>query len=226
MMELQEIKDLHDKAYNHGCIPREQASDDLLFANVTQWDDNLLGESQLQYRGQFDVIRKARRQILGDLRSNPVQVEFQPIEETRDDAADLLDGIYRASDRINLSQEAYDNAQREAVDCGVGAWVLYTEYESLRSKKQVVKRKPVYEANNNLFWDPNAKLMDKSDADYVSILWAYSEDGYKRLKDLLTDSDDGKTDPSFAFPEDSYSFPWVAEDKKIYVVEVLLPRSD
>ena len=218
-MELTDLKKLHDKAYNHGCVPREQASDDLLFANVTQWDDNLLGESQLQYRGQFDIIRKARRQILGDLRGNPIQVDFQPVNETRTDAADLLDGIYRASDRFNMSLESYENAQREGIDCGVGAWELFTEYESLRSKKQVIRRRPIYEACNNVFWDPNAKFMDKSDADYVSILYAYSEDAYKALRENLTGDDSDNVDPSFAFPEESYTFPWTSQDKKIYVVK-------
>ncbi|MFW0778452.1 MAG: portal protein [Rickettsiales bacterium] len=219
-MDLKTLKTLHDKAYNHGQVPREQASDDLVFYYVTQWDDNLLGESQLQYRGQFDIVRKAGRQIIGDLRGNPVQVDFQPINDTREDAADLLDGLYLSDDRCNSSIESYDVAQNEMVVCGVGGWILYTEYESMRSrdKQQVIKRKPIYEAVNTMFWDPNAKLADKSDADYVSVLHAYSEDGYKNLCEELTGKE-CDSNASFAFPEESYSFPWVAEDKKIHVVE-------
>ena len=220
-MDIEQLKKLQDKAYNHGQVPRDQASDDLIFYYVTQWDDNLLGESQLQYRGQFDILRKAGRQILGDLRGNPVQVDFQPINDTREDAADLLDGLYLADDRRNSTLEAYDTAMNETVVCGVGAWILYTEYESMRSKdkQQVIKRKPVYEAVNNLLWDPNAKCADKSDADYVSILYAYSEDGYKQLKEDLTGEEVDDLDGSFAFPNQSYTFPWYGTDKKVYVVE-------
>lgn len=220
-MDLQELKRLHDKAYDHGQITRERAADDMVFYWVTQWDDNLLGESQLQYRGEFNVLRKAGRQILSDLRNSPVSINFEPKATSREDGADLLDGLYLSDERYNSSMEAYDNASAEAVVCGVGAWVLHTDYETTRAgdSNQVIRRRPIYEANNNCFWDPNAKLLDKSDADYVSVLHAYSQDGYKQLVTDLTGDPDPDIDGSFAFPEESYVFPWMAEDAKVYVVE-------
>jgi len=78
MLELTELKKLHDKAYNANPVTRERAADDIVFAWITQWDDNLLGETQLQYRGEFNILRKAMRQIISDLRSNPIQVDFEP----------------------------------------------------------------------------------------------------------------------------------------------------
>ena len=221
MLTLDELKTLHDKAYNSGQVTRERAADDMLFYHVTQWDDNLLGQSQLQYKGEFNVLRKAGRQIIADLRSNPVQIDFEPKSESRDDGADLIDGLYRSGDRVNTTIESYDNAQLETVVCGVGAWEIITEYESNRAgdENQVIRRKPIYEANNNCFWDPNAKRMDKSDANYVSILEAFSEDGYKDLvKDLTGEDIDGDVMASFSNPEESYTFPWAAgENKLIYV---------
>lgn len=222
-LDLTELKRLHDKAYQAGQVTRERASDDLVFYWITQWDDNLLGESQLQYRGEFNILRKAGRQISSDLRSNPVQVDFDPKDEEREDAADLLDGIYRTVDRKNTSIEAFDNAAGEQIVCGVGAWVLYTDYESNRAghSQQVIKRRPVYEANNNCFWDPNAKLLDKSDSGYCSILWAYSEDGYYDLVEELTgDRPPAGALSSFSEPEESYTFPWLGgENRQVYVVE-------
>ncbi len=47
-LDLKELKRLHDKAYSYSQITRERASDDLVFYHVTQWDDGLLAESQLQ----------------------------------------------------------------------------------------------------------------------------------------------------------------------------------
>lgn len=222
MLELTKLKKLHDKAYEAGQTTRERASDDMVFYWVTQWDDQLLDSSQLQYRGEFNVLRKAGRQIVADLRSNPVQVDFDPKDETREDAAELADGLYRSSDRDNISIEAYDNAMQEAVVCGVGAWVLYTAYESSLNgdEKQTIKRKPLLEANNNCFWDPNSKHQDKSDARYCSVLWAYTEDGFEELKEDLLGEDGESLDVSFAEPEQSYTFPWIGgSDKKIYVSE-------
>lgn len=220
MLELEDLKKLHDKAYTHGQVPREQAADDLLFYWVTQWDDTLLAGSDLAYRGEFNVLRKAGRKIIGDLRENPVQVDFKPEDDNREDDADFLDGLYRTSCRDNVSIEAFDNAKSETVVCGVGGWELYATYKYKRdgSKKQVIKRRPLYEANNQVFWDPNAKHLDKSDAKYVSVLKAYSRDGYIDLVNELTGEDiENINVNSFASPEHSYTFPWVSDDEKFYV---------
>lgn len=216
-----EIRKLHDKAFSHNQVTRERAADDMLFTVVTQWDDNLLGESSLQYRGEFNIIKKAISQTLADLHSSEVQVDFQPEDETREDAADFMDGVYRTSIRNNASKESFDNATQEQVICGLGGWRLYTEMKRNKSGEniQVIKREPIYEFNNNAFPDPNAKRLDKSDANYWSILIPYSEDGYAELVKELTgeDMDPGQVGESFAFPEQTYVFPWKAQDKKVYV---------
>ncbi len=64
MLDLDKLKDLHDKAYDKGQLTRDKASDDLMFYWVTQWDDTTLNASQLQYRGEFNISRKAGRHIL------------------------------------------------------------------------------------------------------------------------------------------------------------------
>ena len=76
-LKLTELKELHDKAYNSGQVNRERASDDLVFYWVTHWDDTLLREVQIDYRGEFDMIRSAGKQILADLASNPIQNDFE-----------------------------------------------------------------------------------------------------------------------------------------------------
>lgn len=227
MRDLQELKKLHDKAYSHGTSTREKAADDMWFYWVTQWDDAVLGETQLQYRGEFNIIRKAGRQIISDLRANPIQVDFKPKADSRDDGADLLDGLYLTDDRVNTSLEAYSNAQEEAVVCGVGAWELYTEYQSNRAgdEKQVIRRRPIYEANNCVFWDPNAKRMDKSDARYVSVLTAYSRDGYVDLVHELTgEPKDEINVSSFSEPESAGLFTWTDTQNELYYVASIYCR--
>ena len=222
-LELIDLKRMHDKAYIASQTTRERGADDLVFYWVTQWDDSILAGSQLAYRGEFNILRKAGRQILADLALNPVQIDFVPKDETRDDSAEILDGLYRADCHKNTSIEAFNNAQVETVVCGVGAWELRTEYATKRigDKNQVIVRKPIIEANNNVMWDPNSKFLDKSDATYVSILEAYSEQGYIDLIKKLTGEELDHVDAgSFKFPEQSYTFPWIlGGGKKIYVVK-------
>ena len=222
-LKLTELKRLHDKGYNSGQVNRERASDDLVFYWVTHWDDTLLREAQMEYRGEFDMIRSAGKQILADLASNPIQNDFESINDTPDEVSELADGLYRRDANHNTSLEAFAVAEQEAVVCGVGAWIIETKYRSNKNgnKKQVIVRRPVYEANNNGYWDPNAKKIDKSDADYYSHLNAYSEDSYKELvKELTGEELTTISQGSFKHPEHSYVFPWIGgEGKKIYVVE-------
>lgn len=221
-MELEDYKRDFDKDFQHNEVTREQASDDLVFYLVTQWDDNLLSSSNLQYRGQFDILRKAGRQILSHLEANPIQIDFEPKDQGRDDAADLVDGVYRTDDMRNTSIEAYQVGKQEAVVCGTGAWLLYTDYETSRGGdlNQVIKRKPLHEANNKVFWDANAKLLDKSDAMRCTILHTYTPDAYRELVAELTGVDVDEVDvTSFKTPEQSYVFPWYSQNDAIYVGE-------
>jgi hypothetical protein len=222
-LTLKQIKDFHDKAYTNNQVTRRAAADDLLFANIAgaQWDSTWGDDCQLSYRGEFDILRKARREVLADMRANPVQINFEPKADSRDGDADFLDGLYLSDDRVNTSVESYDNAAQETVDCGIGGWELYTEYESTRSgsRNQVIRRKPLYEFNNNCFPDPNAKLLDKSDAKYWSILEPYSLDGYKELHLDLTGEETEGAPANFGSPESSYVFPWVEGNEIYYVVK-------
>ena len=216
MLEHEQIIKMHDQAFQRGQVTRERAADDLVFAWVTQWDDQLLGESQLQYRGEFNILRKAMRQIIADLKSNPVQIDFEPVGDNYN-AADMMDGIYRTSTRQNTSIESFGNSNQESVVVGFGAWKLENQYHG-KTDKQVIKRLPIYEACNTVFWDPNANLLDKSDAMFCSVITRYSEEGYKDEVERLT-GERPATTISFKYPEESYVFPWVAEDNRLYIGE-------
>jgi hypothetical protein len=84
-LELKDIKDIFDENYTHNQDTRRRAADDRLFAWVTNWDDTMLSDSQNAYRGEFNIIRKGQRQIRADLMANPVQVDFQPKNETSEE---------------------------------------------------------------------------------------------------------------------------------------------
>jgi len=225
-IKLKDLKEMHDKAYTYSQVTRERAADDLVFYFISQWDDTILTDSQLLYRGEFNILRKAGRKILGDLEENPVQIDFVPDDDDKLDSGELLDGMYRFDDSKNTSIDSYRNAKQETVVCGQGAWELYTDKASNRTEedKQIIKRKPILEANNTVFWDPNAKLLDKSDATYVSVLTAYSEDGYRDLVIDLTGEDPGEVSAeSFKSPEQSYVFPWVGlGSNNIYVGSIYI----
>ena len=222
MLTLEDIKKMHDKAYTANQDTRQRASQDLLFYYITQWDDNTIQDSSLLFRGEFNILKKAGRQIMSDIDANPIQVDFEMEDDKDDSGAELADGLYRAVERDNTSLEVYEVGINEAIVCGFGAWYQCAEYKSMRNgdEYQVVKRKPIYEANNKVFFDPNDYSLDKSDSKFVSCIYAYSEDGYKDLVEELTGERPDSIDmENFASPEQSYNFQWVTKNEVYYVVD-------
>lgn len=233
-MDLAKVKKLHDAAYIGGQDTRQQAADDAVFYYLDQWGAGF-EDAQLSYRGVFDLLRKACRQILADLDLNPVQVDFSAKGETPPTTVELVDGLYRREDKTNSSLEAYKTAREAAIIGGFGAWGLRTKYvsDNLGETQQIIERYPIQEANNTVFWDPNSKRVDKSDAMYVSVLHSYTDDGYTALvKELKRKESDNQLElpkssgkpvsiSSFGAPEESYTFPWIRTGQEAlhYVVD-------
>ena len=121
-LEHKDIKDMQERSYVATQDNREEGADDHVFYYLSQWDESYFQTSDLAYRGQFDLIKKAGRKVQADMDANPVQIDFDPQDETSDDAADLADGFYRAGTNYNISIEAFGNGDREQRICGFGAW--------------------------------------------------------------------------------------------------------
>lgn len=209
MEKHKQIMMRQDAAYSSGQQVRERAADDLLFSRVTQWDDTVLDYVGTEYRGEFNLIRRERRRLQSEMRANPVQVNFRPTDGADPDAADILNGMYRTDMRNNRSKEAVDVAVGDQIDCGFGAWRLITEYVSTDDdldNRQVIRRVPIHESNNVVFFDPNSKRMDKSDAAWAAIITSYTKEGYESLADEL--GFDKSIEANFGTPIDSYTFPW------------------
>lgn len=220
MLELKDIKTMHDKAYCSGQNIREMASEDKIFYWISQYDGEFSDFGDLLYRGQFDVTRKAGRSILSKMKANPVQIDYQPVDEEKNDGAELMDGIYRADDLNNSSVEAEDMAVQDQVVCGFGAWERYAEYRSSRSgdQTQVIKKRFIADAVNTVFFDPNDMSLDKSDSKYCSVLTAYTEEGYKDFVEDLTGERPDNVAESFAHPNESIGFHWWDDaEKRVYI---------
>ncbi|KYF18983.1 hypothetical protein AIZ13_25570, partial [Salmonella enterica subsp. enterica serovar Typhimurium] len=87
----------------------------LFFSRVSQWDDWLSQFTSLQYRGQFDVVRPVVRNLVSEMRQNPVDVLFRPKDGASPDAADVLLGMYRTDMRHYTANFAVNVAVREQI---------------------------------------------------------------------------------------------------------------
>ncbi|MFZ4147543.1 portal protein [Enterobacter ludwigii] len=197
---------------------RTEATNDLYFSRVSQWDDWLSDYTTLQYRGQFDVVRPVVRKLVAEMRRNPIDVLFRPKDGADPNSADVLMGMYRTDMRHNTAKISVNIAVREQIEAGVGAWRLITEYEDQdpTSNNQVIRRVPIHEACTHVVWDSNSKQMDKSDSMHCTVINAMSRDGWKAFAEKNGFDDDEI--PSFQNPDMNWLFPWLTSDV-VYVGE-------
>ncbi|CZY58417.1 portal protein [Enterobacter hormaechei] len=197
---------------------RTEATNDLYFSRVSQWDDWLSDYTTLQYRGQFDVVRPVVRKLVAEMRRNPIDVLFRPKDGADPNSADVLMGMYRTDMRHNTAKISVNIAVREQIEAGVGAWRLITEYEDQdpTSNNQVIRRVPIHEACTHVVWDSNSKQMDKSDAMHCTVINAMSRDGWNAFAEK--NGFDEEEIPSFQNPDMNWLFPWLTSDV-VYVGE-------
>ena len=197
---------------------RTEATNDLYFSRVSQWDDWLSDYTTLQYRGQFDVVRPVVRKLVAEMRRNPIDVLFRPKDGADPNSADVLMGMYRTDMRHNTAKISVNIAVREQIEAGVGAWRLITEYEDQdpTSNNQVIRRVPIHEACTHVVWDSNSKQMDKSDAMHCTVINAMSRDGWKAFAEK--NGFDKEEIPSFQNTDMNWLFPWLTSDV-VYVGE-------
>jgi len=206
--DIQEIVRRQDLAYSATLRVRERGSDDLMFSRLTQWDDFIEGIG-LEYRGEFNLIWKERQRLISEMRANQIAPNFKPVDGADPDAGDILNGMYITDMRNNRAKEAVDVAVGDMIDAGFGAWRLFTEYvdtDDDLDNRQVIRREPIHEANNVVFFDPAAKRMDKSDARYVTIIVQLAKEAFEELAEEYGFDPDMSS--GFSNPSQSYVYPW------------------
>lgn len=216
--KLQAILTLFDRDWMSSDEARTEATNDLFFSRVSQWDDWLNQYTTLQYRGQFDVVRPVVRKLVAEMRQNPIDVLYRPKDGAKPDSADTLMGMYRTDMRHNSAKIAVNIAVREQIEAGYGAWRIVTEHEDQdpTSNNQVIRRVPIHEASSHVIWDSNSKLMDKSDAKHVTVIQPLSIAGWESFAaDYGFDADNL---PDFQSPDSNWLFPWLNKDV-VYVGE-------
>jgi hypothetical protein len=209
-MQIEDIKDLVQTSDSVTNATREEASTMLFFGRANQWDDFGYDGVQLQYRGQFDIIKPKRNKILAELWQSPPQVEFKARDGANPDTAEILNGKFR-NDMIR-GEESIETMIQDQVDCGFGAFRFCTEYESRNNDMndhQRITPKPINEANNVVYMDAGARTKDKSDARWGLIISTFSTDSWKHYcKEIGIDCDENEAPPVFKQPNTSNNWLW------------------
>lgn len=220
-MQIEDIRILVDSSDSSTNATREEASQMLFFGRANQWDDWGYDGVQLEYRGQFDIIKPKRNKILAELWQSPPAVQYKAEDGADPETAEVLMGMYRKD--MTRGEEAIETMIQDQVDCGFGAFRFNTEYESNTddlNRQLRIKPTAINEANNAVYMDANAKTKDKSDARWGLIITTFTDDGWKSYcKEVGIDWESNQNPEAFKTPNKSRNWLWGANPDNIKIGE-------
>lgn len=183
------------------------------------WEGFLLDthhdDTNQRSRLELDITSDYVMRFMGEWTLNRANVTFtQDDNETTEDDAELLSGVYRSDFADNGGQTAQDLAIFEASVGGMGAFKLsekFVDEEDPENDDQEIVWECIHNAFNHVMFDANAKKVDKSDANRVTVLTSYTRDAFEdKFPDVSASS--------AYVPETGAIFQWGTPDL-LYVAE-------
>ena len=149
-----------------------------------QWEGEWGEQFDNAIKLEVDKVGKGVSKIEADYRENRIVPDFRPDGPKADQStADMLDGLHRADSYRFKAQQARDNAVFEAITGGFGAYRLTDEYEDEGDKNndrlRINPAAIITDADQSVFFDLNARLYDKSDAEHAFIRTAKTRDAFE-----------------------------------------------
>lgn len=164
-------------------------------------------------RFTLNKVAKEIKRLVGEYRRNRISTKFRPASETTsEELADKLNGKLRADMNETQGGEALDNAYDEGLAGGMGCFrldaPLVDEFDPGNEDRRVGFY-PVYDAATSVYFDPNSKSYDRSDA-----LWAIELFGMD--KNAFEEQYPGKSTAPIDREDSATRFDWTKADL-IYV---------
>lgn len=189
-----------DRAYSPQQDVREKCIEATRFARVPggQWEGATAAgtklDDQFEKYPKFEINKVATElnRIISEYRNNRITVKFRPGDrEASEELANKLNGLFRADYEETDGGEACDNAFDDAATGGFGCFrltsMLVNEYDPM-DERQRIGIEPIYDPSRSVWFDPDAKKYDKSDALWAFCMYSLSPEKYE--------AEYGKTPPS------------------------------
>jgi hypothetical protein len=150
--------------------------------NGWQWPDDIAQERTIARRVKLTVNTTAQHcnQVINEIRKNRPACKVSPVDGGADKkTADILAGLIRNIQASSNADDAHDIAAEHATYGGEGYWRIKTDYESETSFDQCIQVCPIPNPCR-VYIDPDAKELDKSDAEWGFIFTDCSKEQFKR----------------------------------------------
>lgn len=196
---LEEVFDRAKERFDLAVLPQlEQRSLSLAarrFATIpgAQWEGEFGDAFDNAIKLEINLTQQGLEKIIRDYNDNRIVPDFRPAGGKGDEeSAATLDGLHRADSHAFKAQQARDNAAYEAFAGGFGAWRLTNEwadpYDKDNDHQRINPGLIVTDADQRVFFDPDSKLYDKSDAAYGFVITPKNRSAYEEEhKSVLSD---------------------------------------
>ncbi len=220
-----------DRAYTPQQDVREKCIEATRFARVPggQWEGATAAGTKLDDRFEkypkFEINKVATElnRIIAEYRNNRITVKFRPGDkEASEELANKLNGLFRADYEETGGGEACDNAFDDAATGGFGCFrltsMLVNEYDPM-DERQRIAIEPVYDPSRSVWFDPDAKKYDKSDALWAFCMYSLSPEKYE--------AEYGKTPPASldVTTMTSWEYDWF-EPEVVYIAKYYEVRKE
>lgn len=179
--------------------------EDIKFANGDatngyQWPNDIQRRRDVDDRPclTLNKVNQHNLMIINDAKQNKPSVAVRPVGGVASfQAAQVIEGLVRHIEYQSNAQSAYDIASTFQVEGGIGYWRITTDYAGDDTMDQEIFIRPIRDPLT-VYIDPDAKEMDKSDAEFAFIFDDMSkedfEESYPEFKDKGTRSALGAAD--------------------------------
>lgn len=220
-----------DRAYTPQQDVREKCIEATRFARVPggQWEGATAAgtklDDQFEKYPKFEINKVATElnRIIAEYRNNRITVKFRPGDkEASEELANKLNGLFRADYEETDGGEACDNAFDDAATGGFGCFrltsMLVNEYDPM-DERQRIAIEPIYDPSRSVWFDPDAKKYDKSDALWAFCMYSLSPEKYE--------AEYGKTPPSSldVTTMTSWEYDWF-EPEVVYIAKYYEVRKE
>lgn len=187
------LREVHARAlrrFDDTVVPQQDMRKQALMARRfvsipgAQWEGPWGEQFENSIKVEVPKIGRRISKIETDYRQNRIVPDFRPDGPAADqETADTLDGMHRADSYCYKAQQARDNAFSEALRGGFGAYrlanVLADEEDPENDDQRINPGLLIADADQLVYFDPQSRLYDKSDAKWALILLPYTPEAYK-----------------------------------------------
>ena len=156
---MKDMREKYDRATEAERDNRKLALDDLTFVAVpgNQWDAKQKAARKNRPCYEFPILRSHWRQVVNDQKKARPAVKVRGLKDATTEGAELRQGLIRNVESVSDASYAYDQAFELLTASGFGVWRVITEYSEDDGWEQDFRVKPIKDALNSVWADPDAE---------------------------------------------------------------------